>query len=349
VAVENNTSAQHQSASVTWESPSNIAIVKYWGKYGRQLPKNPSVSMTLSAAKTRTTLKWRKGTGALSSFLLSGQENVQFASRVGKFISSISDELPFIREVDFEIETENTFPHSAGIASSASGMSALAIALVSAGQRMGALDQFDLNLVSRLSRLGSGSACRSVNGPWMVWGNSKAFPGSNDDFAVKAEHVHEVFEQMHDAILIVSEGEKPVSSSAGHGLMETNPHAGQRFANAYANCVRLERILRSGDLPEFVRIAEAEALELHALMMTSEPSFILMKPATLEIIEKLRAFRTDTGIQVCFTLDAGPNVHVLYPNADKDKVEDFIKDELVSNCVGGRVLWDMAGEGPLAI
>lgn len=332
------------SGSVTWQSPSNIAIVKYWGKYGRQLPKNPSVSMTLSAANTTTTLRWVKGTGKLNAFKLDGKDNMAFASRIEKYLGAISDHLPFIPALDFEIETSNTFPHGAGIASSASGMSALALCLVSCGEQIGAI-KGTAALQSRLSRLGSGSACRSVAGPWMMWGTSRAFEGSTEDYAIKVAEVHPVFQTMKDAILIVSDGEKSVSSSAGHSLMETNPHANQRFANAMANTVRLEQVLRTGDLDEFIRISEAEALELHALMMTSEPSYILMKPGSLAVIEKLRAFRAETQIPVCFTLDAGPNVHVLYPEADAEKVNAFISEELAAHCVNNMVLYDQAGLG----
>ena len=336
-------------SEVTWESPSNLAIVKYWGKHGQQLPRNASISMTLSEALTRTRLRWREGTGKLARFTVEGTESPAFAERVEKYLRSMRGELPWLERFDFEIETANTFPHSSGIASSASGMSALALCLGSVAASIGVLPEDGpayRRVVSHWARLGSGSAARSVCGPWMVWGKTEAFADTHHEHAMYVEGHDPLFDTMRDAILIVSAGKKAVSSTAGHALMESHPHAAQRFANAERRMGELAQIMRSGDVDGFLAIAEAEALELHALMMTSSPPYLLMTPDTLAILHAVRRFREETGTSVGFSLDAGPNVHLLYPESAESAVHTFIEEELRSRCVDGRVLFDRAGTGP---
>jgi diphosphomevalonate decarboxylase len=339
------------SGQVKWESPSNLAIVKYWGKHGRQLPRNPSISLTLSKAVTRTSLEWQaaeSGQGKLLGFTVEGKEVEGFGSRVEKYLDSLRADLPWLNSVDLKADTMNTFPHSSGIASSASGMSAMALCLASVGVALGELEENSgefWRLASHWARLGSGSAARSVQGPWMAWGETPVIPGSADEHAVTVHNIHPVFQDMRDAILIVSRGEKAVSSTAGHGLMDSNTHAVQRFQNANDRLEALLPVLRAGEINDFIRIAEAEALELHALMMTSEPPYILMQPSSLAVLHAVRRFREETGTQVGFSLDAGPNVHLLYPASAEEAVHAFIDSELKQHCVDGTVLYDQGGSG----
>ena len=104
-------------------------------------------------------------------------------------------------------------------------------------------------------------------------------------------------------------------------------------------------ILKTGDLEGFIKIVELEALSLHALMMTSNPSYILIKPETLYVINKIIDFREITKIPICFTLDAGPNLHLLYPENFSSKVLDFINSELIKHCKNGKFILDKVGEG----
>ena len=127
--------------------------------------------------------------------------------------------------------------------------------------------------------------------------------------------------------------------------MDNNPYAATRYAVAHKNVVELLDALKAGDLERFIHITESEAMQLHALMMCSDPSFILMKPNTLNIINSIREFRKETDIPVCFTLDAGPNVHVLYPDQHAEMVERFIMDELEPYCADGQWIPDQVGEG----
>jgi len=180
-----------------------------------------------------------------------------------------------------------------------------------------------------------------------LWGATDAFNGSSDEYAVSLENeIHPVFKTYHDSILIVSDAKKAVSSRAGHAMMDTNPYASTRYAVANGNITDLLTALKTGDLEQFIRITESEAMQLHALMMCSTPSFILMKPNTLRIINTLYEFRRETDIPVCFTLDAGPNVHLLYPDQHAEMVERFIMDELEPYCHEGQWIADQVGDGP---
>ena len=341
-----------ESGSFTWASPSNIALVKYWGKRAQQIPENPSISFTLSQCKTITTVGFfRKEETNNFSFevLLDGETKNNFKPKIETFFKRIEVYLPFLKAYHFKIETSNTFPHSSGIASSASGMSALALCLMSIEQLLlnTALnnEQFT-NKASFLARLGSGSACRSLEGNLVVWGKHDGISGSSDLFGVKFPcHVHKNFKNYHDTILLVDKGEKQVSSTLGHNLMLGHPFAKERFVQANKNLSDLISILNDGDLDRFIALVESEALTLHAMMMTSMPYFILMKPNTLHIINKIWGYRRQTGSKVCFTLDAGANVHVLYPEVEAVTVLEFIKKELVAYCQNQHYICDIIGLG----
>ena len=339
------------NGQTAWSSPSNIALVKYWGKRDPQLPENPSVSFTLDACKTSTTLHFEKKTSNDAydiNLYLDGELKEDFKPKIETFFKRIEAYLPFLKAYAFRIETSNSFPHSSGIASSASGMSALALCLMSI-ERMHQTDMTDTYFIQKasfLARLGSGSACRSLEGDLVVWGEHNNIEGSSDLYGVKYPYeVHEVFKNYHDTILLVDKGEKQVSSTVGHGLMHGHPFAKERFAQANENMDTLIKVFKEGDLKTFISIVESEALTLHAMMMTSMPYFILMKPNTLKIINKIWAFRQETGSNVCFTLDAGANVHVLYPEAEAEKVYEFIKNELVAYCQNRHYICDRIGVG----
>lgn len=345
-----------ESGTVTWESPSNIALVKYWGKKEHQIPANPSISFTLNNCKTTTTLTFSKKENTQHfSFevFLDGEKKEEFKPKVETFFKRIESYLPFLTDYHFKIETSNTFPHSSGIASSASGMSALALCLMSVEKELSAIQDDSVESqkyfnqkASFLARLGSGSACRSIEGDLIVWGDSTTVEGSTDLFGVKYPYqVHHNFKDYQDTILLVDKGEKQVSSTVGHNLMHKHPYAENRFKQAHENLEKLKPILKSGDLDAFIAIIESEALTLHAMMMTSMPYFILMKPNTLKIINKIWRFRQDTGLHICFTLDAGANVHVLYPKKESKVILDFIKNELVAYCQNGQFICDQVGFG----
>ena len=358
------TSKPIESGSFAWEAPSNIALVKYWGKKEfdttstqknfPQTPANPSISFTLSNCKTKTKLTFgvnRNPNDFSFDLLFEGKPKEDFKPKILKFFQRIESFCPYLKEYHFIIDTENTFPHSSGIASSASGMAALAINIMSLEKALHpemTMDYF-YKKASFLARLGSGSACRSINGKVVIWGNHQKTPEASDFFGVEFDKIHDNFSNYQDTILLVDKGEKQVSSTVGHELMINHPYAKNRFHQANENLTKMKQILTSGDLNAFVKLVESEALTLHAMMMTSMPYFILMKPNTLEIINEIWKFRQETSIPVCFTLDAGANVHVLYPNKNKDEVYQFISNRLVKYCQNGQYICDEIGNGAKSI
>ncbi len=337
---------------VTYRAPSNIALVKYWGKKADQVPANPSISFTLDACATTTTLIFSKlelqTEGYSFELFFEGKPKDEFKPKINTFFKRVAKYLPFLNQYHFKIETSNSFPHSSGIASSASGMAALSLCLVHLEKLLDpAMDPgFFIKKASFLARLGSGSACRSIAGNLVQWGETQSFEDSTDLYGIAyTGAVHPVFKNYHDTILLVDKGQKQVSSTVGHDLMHGHPFAERRFAQAHENLKKLKKVFAEGDLPNFIKIVEAEALTLHAMMMTGSPYFVLMKPNTLEIIHKIWAFRESTGTHVCFTLDAGANVHVLYPQHEKEQVYAFIENTLVAYCENGQYICDRVGNG----
>ncbi len=333
-----------------WVCPSNIALVKYWGKKPHQLPMNPSLSFSLKKARTRTTVQLLPRNRERLTFLFEGEES-PFAARIGKYLDALSIELPWINDYSFQIESENTFPHSAGIASSASAFGALGLCLTDLNQQISGrgqdYDQF-IQSASRLARLGSGSAARSVFPGFAWWGKSAALPGSTDSYALPVnQQVHNCYFQLCDAVLLVDSGKKSVSSSAGHELMNTHPYQTARIKQANQNIEDLLQVMKKDDRFRFLEIVETEALSLHALMMSSSPSFILLKPQSLQIIDKIRSFRKQSGLPVGFTIDAGPNIHLLYWAEHQKEVHGFIQQELISLVEDGKWLDDRVGNGPV--
>lgn len=351
---------KNTEGSVTWKTPSNIALIKYWGKQEPQIPENASISFTLDACFTLTTLEYKKRTAADRSrsynfeIYFEGEKKDDFKPKIQQFFERIEQYVPFLKDFDFIIKSRNSFPHSSGIASSASGMSALALCIMSlekavterSRSAVKMTDEYFNKKASFLARLGSGSACRSIEGELIVWGNHKNIEGSSNLFGVKFPYIiHENFKNYHDTILLVDEGEKQVSSTVGHKLMHQHPFAKQRFEQANENISKISEVLQNGDLKTFIAIVESEALSLHAMMMTSNPYFILMKPNTLKIINKIWEFRAKTSSNICFTLDAGANVHVLFPENEKENVNNFIISELIQFCQEKHYICDRIGKG----
>ncbi len=344
------------SGKVSWKSPSNIALVKYWGKMDLQIPKNPSLSFTLGASYTQTALLYKPvgNTDLEKTFeiYLDEVEKEDFKPKITSFFKRIEKYVPFINDYSFVINTHNSFPHSSGIASSASSMSALALCVMSMERMLNneMSDDYFYQKASFLARLGSGSAARSVKGAIVVWGEHDTIPDSSDTYGVVFPYkVHSIFKNYQDTILLVDKGQKQVSSTVGHGLMKNHPFAEQRFLQANTNLTKLIEILQNGDIKSFIEIVESEALTLHAMMLTSNPYFILMHPNTLTIINKIWKYREETGSHICFTLDAGANVHVLYPVREKNKIKSFIDNELASYCQDNQYINDEVGLGAIKL
>ena len=331
------------SKYVAFEAPSNIAFVKYWGKYGRQYPLNPSISMTLNKCTTKCEIEYEiiKDHGIIQSFLFEESENDKFKHRIQKFLDSIHDVYPLAKDLVLKIKTSNSFPHSAGIASSASAMAALCSCLAE-------IERSD-NIKKRssyLARLASGSACRSIFPKYAIWGESE-FVDSSNEYAISFDNIHENFTNLNDSVLIVSSEEKAVSSSQGHALMNAHFYREGRLNQAVDNFRVMLNALKSGNYEDFGQILENEALSLHALMMSSYPAFTLLKPESLKLIELIQAFRKSNNLPCYFTIDAGPNIHLIYPKFIEAEVHNFLDQECSPYIQN--IIHDEIGNGPLKL
>ena len=340
---------------IQWKSPSNIALVKYWGKREVQLPMNPSLSITLSKSVTHTNLTYKKkeftSAGVSFEFYFEDKRNPAFECKIRNWLELVHSYCAFLDDYELTFNSSNSFPHSSGIASSASSYSAMALCLCSMEMELtstiSGFDSFEKK-ATYLARLGSGSASRSVFGDFVVWGKSDLVLASADEYAVPLGfEVHETFKYLCDSILVVSSLPKNVSSSKGHQMMLANPYADLRYKVAELNFNKLVDALKSDNTRDFINVVENEALNLHAMFLTSSPGYILASSGTFEIINKIRKFREITGLFLCFTLDAGPNVHLLYPKSIKSVIQEFIKNELAPYCENGLWIDDEIGRGPV--
>lgn len=328
-----------------WRCPSNIALVKYWGKKGNQLPANASLSFTLADLYTDTRVTCVAREQDHVQVFLDGARKASFEPKIREFLSRIDHLLPWLNDYSLTIHTSNNFPHSSGIASSASGLGALALCLADIHDSLGGQTPDD-HFASELARLGSGSACRSINGAAAMWGEHPDYSGSSDRYAISVDHLlHPEFQEWMDAVMLVETGSKSVSSTQGHALLQEHPYAQSRFQEANRNMSRLKQILQQGDIQAFADLVESEALQLHAMMMCSSPSYMLMQPETLRIIKNVRAFREQSGIPVVFTLDAGANVHVLFPVQYRKQLGETLFPVLSEACEGGTYICSTIGPG----
>lgn len=330
-----------------WKCPSNIALVKYWGKKQNQIPCNASLSLTLKEAYTQSRIKASFAASSSVQFYLEEERNVKFEERITKYIQNIADYLPFLKNCALEIHSSNSFPHSSGIASSASGFGALALGLLDIQYQLDnkKLDDTYYRQASYLARLGSGSACRSVYGGITVWGEHHKVSDSSNEYAVQLS-TPKALEGFRDYILLVETGSKKVSSSVGHGLMDGHPFAEARFNQASTNLSKMLLALASENVSQIGLLSELEALTLHAMMMSSTPHFMLFKPNSIAIIEEITQFREQTGEEIYFTLDAGANVHVLCSNKSAKACEELIKTTLIAYCENEKYICDQLGDGP---
>jgi diphosphomevalonate decarboxylase len=317
------------SQTIFVTAPSNIAIVKYWGKWGRQYPKNPSISFCLKNSVTQMSIEFTANSTSEMKldFSFDSNKEEKFEKKIYKFFENISDLVPDIRSYSYKINSKNTFPHSAGIASSASSFAALSYGLSKI---------FNLNIqkTGALARIGSGSATRSIEGPWNIWGANPYITSSNE-FGQKIVDVHPDFLTICDAILIIDKKPKTISSSEGHSMMDFHPFAESKYQLSMDHTKELLPILKNGDFLGFKKICEYEAMLLHAMMMSGNNPFILLKPKSIEIISILK----DSKLPLTFTIDAGPNIHCLYLKKDKIVVEEFLKTLDVE------IIWDEIGLG----
>lgn len=302
-------------------APSNIAVLKYWGKKDGQHPINPSLSFTLKNSKTNLNYKFKKRDDRkiqIVEFKFDKCENVSFKEKLESKIQKIMTDsiVPF--GVDLWIDTHNTFPHSAGIASSASSMAAIVKMFAEI------YSIYNINQLSSLAREFSGSACRSISLGWNLWGETLLHSDANQDFALNINsRVHPDFHSLQDWVFVCSHKSKGVSSTDGHKLMDKHCYLENRLTNVHNRLKVFFKLLEVKPSIDFFNILEQEALDLHALMMTSNPSVMLIEPESLILMKKITDLRSQ-GLNCGYTLDAGSSVHLLFPLSELDQMNSLM-------------------------
>jgi diphosphomevalonate decarboxylase len=299
----------------TAKAPANIAFIKYWGKKDEKLrlPANSSISMNLSNAFTITSVEF-------NSRLTSDELIINGSISSGDEIRRVSNHLNLIRNLskikDFaRVESKNNFPKGSGIASSASGFAALTVAATGATGLQ--LSEKELSI---LARLGSGSACRSVPDGFVEWKYGETSEESYADSLFAPDYW-----KICDLIAIVGENSKKVSSTEGHAIAETSPFYKTRITGMEDKIREIKSAMKARDFTKFGEILEAEAINMHAVMMTSDPPLYYWLPETLKVMAQVVELRSG-GLACYFTIDAGPNVHIICNEADADKIKSKLSE-----------------------
>ena len=311
----------------------NIALIKYWGKKtgsnsdgDRNLPLNSSLSLTLSQATTKVTLtpatQWE--------FQLNGQlASPTDRDKIKKHIERV-EAFAGKAILPFRMQSVNNFPMGTGIASSASAFAAMSCAFLAWAttvERTKSILVSDNTAIANLARRGSGSAARSLEGPFVQWNPDGSTQRINSDW------------KLFDTIVIFSSEQKKVSSSQGHLFATQSPYFPTRQANLSLRLEQLKLAIAAKDLPRLGALMEEEAEEMHRVMLDNPHPINYRLPSTEKFIQLLK---TMPGRNFFYTLDAGPNVHLISEApiaADVQKM--LIRNELAAN------IWeDFAGFGP---
>jgi len=283
-------------------SCSNIALIKYWGNRDQalRLPSNPSLSMNLAELTTTTHVEFDP---SLTSdvLILDGREVTGSGrARVSRFLDQVRNETSEVSHLFARVESRNNFPAGAGLASSASGFAALAVAASAAAGLT--LSEAEL---SRLARLGSGSACRSVPGGFVEWALGADDQSSYAYSIASADHW-----DLRDIVALIDVEHKSVGSTEGHAVADTSPLQAARVATAPDRLAQARSAVLGRDFAALADVVERDSLMMHAVMITSSPSLMYWQPATIAIMQAVVQWRAN-GLAACTTIDAGPNVHVI--------------------------------------
>jgi diphosphomevalonate decarboxylase len=289
----------------------NIAFIKYWGNRDNnlRLPVNGSISMNLNGLTTTTTVNCDASLKADTFTLNHHTVEGPGLTRVSKFLDRVRDMSG--ERIFAQVVSENNFPTGAGIASSASAFAALSLA---ASRAIGL--ELDEAALSRLARTGSGSACRSVPAGFVEWRM-----GENDASSYAASIAAPEHWKLMDCIAVVRAAAKPTGSTEGHAMAESSPLQAARVADAPRRLELCRKALLEKDFSALAAVIELDSDMMHAVMMTSSPALFYWEPASLALIKAIPAWRA-AGVQAAYTLDAGPNVHVLCPFNQMESVRE---------------------------
>ena len=312
---------------ITAISPSNIAFIKYWGKKDEvlRLPENGSLSMCLSNLLTTTTVDFSKDYRDDLISVKSPTDRIDKKSHV-RYFGNDEENRRIVKFIDLirkmaginlkaKVVSQNNFPSGTGLSSSASGFAALSLAASKAAGLN--LNEKELSI---LARQGSGSACRSVSDGFVQWldGNS-----SEESYAVSLFPAN--YWEIADVVAIVSSDKKDVSSTEGQKLVSSSPFFNIRLQNIKAKLELAKKLLKQKNFPLFGELLEAEALELHAVMLTSQPSLIYWTPGTLKIMKLTKKWRRE-GLEAYFTINTGQDVHLICEQKNINSVQEKLKE-----------------------
>lgn len=293
----------------------NIAFIKYWGNRNDdlRLPANSSISMNLDSLYTDTTVRWNQ-TQNSDTLILNGDKHT------GQALQRVSNHLDHIRkrlglDSKAEVISDNNFPTGAGIASSASAFAALSVAAFAAAD-----EELSVRELSTYARLGSGSASRSVPSGFVEWFAADTHEDSYAETVVEANYWDLV-----DLIAVVSSEHKKTTSQAGHPTAKTSDLQDARITGADNRLKIVRQAIFDRDFPTFAEVVEEDSNLMHAVMMTSKPPLFYWKPTSLTIMQLVREWRSE-GLSVCYTLDAGPNVHCICTKEDAETVKKRLYD-----------------------
>lgn len=313
------------------KSPSNIAFIKYWGQKSKELvlPFSDSFSMNLSncystveitlhedvSHKKMYTKKYKQ-----VSFEPATQESL---NKVLKFFDLFREYLNIKEDIGFTIKSENSFPQKAGIASSASFFSALAMAFTELFEQK--IDKKELSVLARMS--GSGSAARSIPDGFVWWNK-----GNGED-------VHELMKSstaesiaspdawdLVDLVLILTDKEKKVGSQDGHANAATSSFFADRLLSVESRLIEIREAFDKKDFPRFGKIIEEDSLSMHMVMMTQQPPLYFWSGKTIELMKRTVELR-EWGVQAYFTIDAGENIHIICEKKNEKNIFTYFQKQ----------------------
>ncbi len=313
-------------------APSNIAFVKYWGRKNEtlRLPENGSISMTLSNLTTTTTVEFNPEFHG-DTVTIDGTENTAEAERVSRHLNTIRS----LARIDSgaHVVSRNSFPSGTGLSSSASGFAALTVAATQAAGLH--LSERELSV---LARQGSGSACRSIPSGFVEW-----MDGDTSETSFAQSIFPDDYWQILDVVAVVSEGKKEVSTSEGQKLVQSSPFFYERLRRIPQKIATVKEAIRQKAFSQLGEITEAEALEMHAVMITSRPALLYWTMGTLAIMKLVPLWRKG-GLEVYFTVNTGQDIHLLCLPENRDvlvaKLRElpYVKDIIVNTpCPGTKV------------
>jgi diphosphomevalonate decarboxylase len=313
-------------------APSNIAFIKYWGRKDEELrlPENGSISMCLSNLTTTTTVEFDESR-ADDEIVINGTREPSETSRAVSHLDRIRKRAGISYKA--KVISTNNFPTGTGLSSSASGFAALTLAACAASGLQ--LSEKELSIIARQ---GSGSACRSIPDGFVEWLDGDT---SESSYAVSLYPPN--YWDITDIVAVVSENRKDVTTSMGMKRFGSSPFANVRVAGMKQKLAEIKDALAKKDFTKFGEITEAEALNMHAVMITSSPSLLYWTPGTLQLMKLVKRWRSE-GFEVYFTINTGQDIHLLVENTNKEQIMkklsslDFVKDVIVNRpSIGARL------------